>query len=66
MVSATFFIVVMEWPLLPLMVMTPWCTLLAYIAVLLQSLLLLVVDTNDNPPLFIQPQTSVTVKASGE
>jgi hypothetical protein len=31
----------------------------------LQSLLLLVEDANDNPPLFIQPPTSVTVKESG-
>jgi hypothetical protein len=30
-----------------------------------QSLLLLVEDANDNPPLFIQPPTSVTVKVSG-
>jgi hypothetical protein len=32
---------------------------------LVQSLLLLVEDANDNPPLFIQPPTSVTVKESG-
>jgi hypothetical protein len=34
-------------------------------ALVLQSLLLLVEDANDNPPLFIQPPTSVTVKESG-
>ena len=31
--------------------------------VVVQSLLLLVEDANDNPPVFLQPQTSVTVKA---